>query len=181
MDIKEKNKQILSDYIKEILEPEKSDTLSFLTLRFPINNPAKDIDIAKERMRKVLRGIHSKLQGKGWNKKPYKSVTIVEHGKMGVLHAHTLINTKNKSFQDMIDTVKYVAERGSTLNLCWGIKIGKDIIRYGLGFNPMKNDLVIEEVYSDGAITYIIKEYKLENVRSINWDNFIPYTILLYQ
>ena len=174
-------RDLISDFIKRMLGDNiNKDRILFLTIRYGYQY--KTIDSLRERFRKIMGAVLKEFQGKHWYKNPSKCVSIIEHGKMGVLHTHTLLNIKDKPLERFIEAVDRVCGKKEHIykcNLCFNVVERVEDIKKCI-FNPHKNHLLIEEVCEglNNVINYILKEYDLHNEKTLDFSNFFNQDML---
>lgn len=100
------------EFIREYLDPKDTDNLVFLTLHFHKVHP--DIRRANIRAREVYARLWRNLQGKGWHRKPMRAIFIVEHGKVGVLHMHTILNMGERTPKELRYALYFSFKRTQT-------------------------------------------------------------------
>lgn len=168
-------KEKMSNFIQDNLYSEKGNNLFFLTERFC--NEKRDIEKAKDTVRRVMAKVLRNLQGKYWYKNPAKSVYVIEHGKAGLYHMHCILNTEDKTQSDLENAFQIVSERCKSCNMCYDFCDSiKDITK----FNPKKNHIHIEPVWDlNGVTDYILKEYNWKYNRP-NFDNFYNERTMFY-
>ncbi|MCL2629229.1 MAG: hypothetical protein FWD33_00835 [Alphaproteobacteria bacterium] len=154
-------KHELAAWIRSLVlsESDKPQNLIFLTLHFC--HPKRDIETAKETLRPILAGLLSKLQNKKWYKHPYKSLTIIEHGKLHILHAHTILNIEHKTIEDLEKSL-IKTMNNQKAKFTFDIDLSKSPSAKNKCYTPKQNHLLIKPVYDLQKLSqYIIKEYKL--------------------
>lgn len=157
----------MSSFIRKNLYSEKGNHLFFLTEHFCNEKP--NIEKAKDSVRHVMAKVLRNLQGKYWYKNPAKSVYVIEHGKLGLYHMHCILNTEDKTKNDLENAFKIVSERCKGCNMCYDFCDSTENIKR---FNPRKNHIYIESVWDlNGVTDYILKEYNW-NYNTVNFDNF---------
>jgi hypothetical protein len=168
----EQNQAQLSHYLKSILklDNQPDNNLYFFSLHY--NYPQQSLKEANDNYRKMLAPILSRLFGKKWYKKP--GFTIIEHGKRGVLHAHSVINILDKTENDLKEALDYVVAHRPDLNLTCRITHDNPDRKT---YIPRTNDLLIKpEYYLQGLIGYLMKEYNFDKSH-IDFDNFFPHEL----
>lgn len=173
--IAKKRKEQLTNYIHNHIKlSDISENLFFFTLHFSYDQ--KTINAAKEKWRRILSTILLKLQGKGWVRNPFPSITIIEHGEHNIFHIHCIMNTCHKTADDLERSLKYIKEHNPWFNLNYFIT--DETSPKKKGYLHKHNHLLIKPIYNlEGIINYIVKEYYLRNHR-INFDNFFPERLL---
>lgn len=162
----------LKEFMVKCLDVHQSDNLVFITLHF---------SQIKRNMREVIRRTHKiyarlwlRLQGRYWRKRPMPSISIVERGKGGILHVHTILNMKDKT----PDQLKNALLRAYEI---YDIFCG---VRYDITYDeeyqkcknyiPVEDHLLIKPVFNlDGLEDYITKEFNWLLIKpTIDFENF---------
>jgi hypothetical protein len=191
----EKKKKLILDWLKKSLDYDKSDNISFITLRYGLFNRPDEYEKSRDILRKIMRKVYEELYGRSWHKKLPKSIVIIEKGHKRYLHAHMIANLKTvslESFSLAFDIVKkkddeLTDKKGYSKNrlnidvVCWKTKAERDT-HANQNYCPKKNDIVIEPVGQslkniNRVIKYILKEYNFTR-KKIDFSNFFNQDML---
>lgn len=168
----------LEQWIQLCVSGNNDKNMAFFTLHF--DGTKKDIDAAKEYYRKILGAIFVQMCGKKWwcEKNILPGITIIEHGKRGFLHCHSIINMQDKTAGDITRALDYVTQHDKRFKLAYGIT-DEFPLKNDVSYKPQKNHLLIQMPIKklNHVIGYVLKEYDFTK-NKIDFSNFFPHQML---
>lgn len=171
---------LLHQYINtELIRPNQGNNLYFFTMHY--KEPKTNIDSTKENIRQFMSALHLQLRGYKWHKpcNLYPGLTIIEHGKTGFYHPHTILNICEKTTNDLQIALNKVSTHSPWFSFSYIIyDNANEIDRDSNNFENNKNHLDIRKVWdSNSLIYYMTKQYNFRN-NKVNFDNFYPHQLL---
>ena len=149
----------LITFLQESLNIQPHNNLVFFTVRF--NQLKKDINHAKDSIRKIYARMLNQLQGKHWYKHPLPSVTIIEHGKANAYHVHSVFNLRRYSLNDLEAALRNTCWTYPYLYLTYDIQHDdKSELEH---FTPIMNHMLVRKVFNEDVYNYVTKEYHLNS------------------
>lgn len=168
----------LEYWIKNYICDSDDKNIAFFTLHF--DKKQKTINSAKEHYRKILGAIFEQLYGKKWwrDKNILPGITIIEHGKRGFLHCHSIVNMKNNTVCDLKCVLDYIIQHDRRFKLAYHITDAFPI-RNDSSYRAQKNHLLIQMPIKNinRVVRYILKEYDFMK-NKIDFSNFFPHTLM---
>jgi len=172
------NKELLKkhdiiEWLKEyLLNKDKPDNLAFITIKFnhKPNDPHK---ICKT----ILFPIFELLSGRKWQKY-IKGIVITEHGHYGNLHCHCILNTGDKTTEELTLVADSLVDNPKS-RFTVDYKNSENDVPYN--YTKGKHHILIEPMNTLQDLTktagYSIKEYNFRQYR-LDFSNFATLTMM---